>query len=319
MDLQRHAPYADRPKKKIAISGASGLIGQHLCDFLQVGGHDVYKLVRRSPTSEKEIQWDLLNETVEHHKLEGMDAIIHLAGESIDGRWTKMKKARILQSRKKGTSLLSKTIAELSSPPSVFISASAVGAYGDQGNSVVSEDSPLADDFLGQVCQQWERATLPVQERGIRVVHPRIGLVLSAKGGALPKMLTPFSLGVGGQIGSGKQWMSWIALDDLLGLFLEMIHNEEYRGAVNAVSPGPVQNREFTKTLAKVLNRPAIFPVPSAAITLMFGEMGKTLLLQGAKVRPSRALQHNFQYGFPTLKEALQFELGKMEAEPSSE
>ncbi len=308
-DLTRHAPYLDQTPMKIAITGASGLIGTALTAFLTTGGHEVHALVRSQPKP-GEIQWDIKNQTIDAAGLEGMDAVIHLAGESITGRWTDEKKQRIRDSRTLGTELLAKTLAGLKKPPKVFVSTSATGFYGDRGETQLDETSKAGDGFLADVCKAWENAAQPAKDAGIRVVHPRIGIVLSPKGGALKELLTPFKLGVGGVVGSGEQYMSWITLDDIVGAFLHVLKNDDLSGPVNFTAPNPAQNREFTKTLGQVLSRPTFIPLPAAAVKLGMGEMGKALLLDGQRVMPKQLQSSGFKFLHPTLKAALQAELG---------
>jgi uncharacterized protein len=313
MNILRHSKFAARPRLRIAITGSSGLIGRNLKDFMIAGGHDVYTLVRRLETNQKQIHWDINAQAIEKDKLEGMDVIVHLAGESIADRWTSKKRHNILNSRVHGTKLLAKTIGELQNPPSVFISASAIGIYGHHKDNMVTEATPCSDEFLGMVCQQWEQAAHTVRDKGIRLVHPRFGIVLSSQSGALPKMLRPFSLGLGGRIGNGRQWMSWIALDDAIALLLDMMYVQKYSGPINTVSPNSVRNIDFTKTLGKVLGKPTVIPLPSFAVKTLFGEMGQKLLLEGANIQANKALEFGFQFQYPYLEEALRFELGKSE------
>jgi len=310
MDLTRFEQYAHHGAKKIAISGSSGLIGRNLSAFLRAGGHQVFHLVRRFPKKGNEIQWDVENQTIDTKALEGMDAVIHLAGESIDSRWTKNKKKRIYDSRVNGTTLLSDALASLTNPPEVFISASAVGYYGNHATNVATEESSSSFDFLPKVCMAWEAAADSARDAGIRVVHPRMGVVLSGQGGALKKMLPAFQSCVGGRLGTGKQWMPWVALEDVLGIMLPLLFDERITGPVNVVSSKPVRNEEFTKVLGKVLRRPTVIPVPAFAIKTLFGEMGQTLLLEGRNVKPGVALSINYPYMFADLEDALRFELG---------
>ena len=313
MDLTRFERYAHLGVKKIAITGSSGLIGRNLSALFRAAGHQVFHLVRRVPQSPNEIQWSVKEGSIDAVSLEGMDAVIHLAGESIDGRWTADKKKRILTSRVDGTRLLSKTLAALQHPPEVLISASAVGFYGNHPDEVATESSGATSDFLSQVCVAWEEAADVAREAGIRVVHPRMGVVLSGQGGALKKMLPAFLAGAGGQLGNGQQWMPWVALEDALGLLMTMVFETDISGPVNVVSPKPVQNKEFTKVLGAVIRRPTILPVPKFAIRALFGEMGQTLLLEGRRVKPQVALDTEFDYWHDDLEYALRFELGHME------
>lgn len=308
-DLTRHARFKDKPPMKIAISGASGLIGSALKAFLTTGGHQVFSLVRGKP-GPNQIAWDPARNTIDSDALEGMDAVIHLAGESISGRWTPEKKRKILESRTRGTELLARTLARLAEPPRVFVSASAIGYYGNRGDAPLDETSSRGEGFLAEVCELWEDAARPAENAGIRVVHPRIGIVLSPSGGALKELLLPFKLGAGGPVGDGRQYMSWITLDDLLGAFLHVIQNDDLRGPVNFTAPNAVQNRDFARTLAGLLNRPGFLPLPATAVKLAMGEMGQALLLDGARVLPDKLQRSGFQFLHPTLETGLRAELG---------
>lgn len=299
-DLEAHARYKERGTMKVAITGASGLVGKELTAFLTTGGHEVAALQRGR-------DWDPDRGTVTGEALNGVDAVVHLAGESIAaGRWNDARKERIRTSRVKGTRAISEAIARTSPKPSVLISASAIGYYGDRGDEPLTEDSAPGDGFLAEVCQQWEAETAAARDAGIRVVNLRIGIVLSPKGGALQKMLTPFKMGAGGVIGSGEQYMSWIALDDLVGLLHHSLMNET-SGPVNGVAPNPVTNREFTKTLGRVLSRPTIFPLPAFAAKLAMGEMADELLLSSARV----SSRSDYTFRYPTLDAALRHVLGR--------
>jgi uncharacterized protein (TIGR01777 family) len=312
-DLARQARFASLGGLRIVISGASGLIGTALKAFLMTGGHQVRVLVRHpADRSKREIQWDPAAGKIDAEALEGVDAVVHLSGESLSaGRWTDDRKKRFIGSRLKSTDLLSRTLASLKRSPRVMISASAIGIYGDRGDEILTESSAKGSGFLPDLCEQWEAAARPAVDGGIRVVHPRIGIVMSARGGALGRMLPPFKLGGGGVIGSGNQFMSWISLDDLIYVMHEAIFNSDLRGPVNAVAPNPVTNREFVKTLGGVLNRPTLLPLPAAAVNLAFGEMGKHLLLEGARVSPARLEASGFAFLHPTLEETLRSELGR--------
>ncbi len=312
-DLLRHAAFAHRSRLDIAISGASGLIGSQLCAFLSTGGHRVRRLVRRNANSAAgEITWDPSRGEIDSKALEGVDAVIHLAGENIaSGRWTAARKKSILTSRVDSTRLLAETIARLERPPRVFVSASAVGFYGDRGDPV-DESSGTGTGFLAEVCRAWEEAAEPARAAGLRVVHPRIGMVVAGQGGALAKLLTPFRLGLGGPVGGGKQMTSWISLDDLLGVLHWILFDEAISGPVNAVSPKAIDNRRFVQTLGAVLNRPAILPLPAFAVRLAFGEMGQRVLLDGAAVRPARLLAAGFPFLHPEIETAVRSELGSL-------
>ncbi len=309
-DLLRHK--AVKEPLRMAVSGASGLIGRQLVAFLRTGGHDVKRLVRKTATAPDEISWDPARGEIDAAALEGVDAVIHLGGVSIAGAlWTEERKAAIRRSRIDGTSLLARTLASLQHPPRVFVSASAIGFYGDSGDELLTETSPKGDGFLAEVCQAWERAAEPASAAGIRVVTPRFGLVLSGGGGLLKRLLPIFQLGLGGPLGSGDQFMSWIAIDDLLGVLLSAIADDRLAGPVNAVAPHPVTNREFTAILGDVLNRPAIIPAPAALLQLLPGGMGGEIFLASQRVQPTMLRDVHFRFDFPTLEDALRHELGR--------
>jgi uncharacterized protein (TIGR01777 family) len=297
---------------KVAVTGSSGLIGSALVPFLTAGGHEVVRLVRRAPEAKDEARWDPETGEVDRAALEGADAVVNLSGENIaEGRWTEARKARLRSSRVGPTRLLAETLAGLKTTPKVLVSASAVGYYGSRGDAWVSETDGAASGFLSRLSAEWEKAAEKAKEAGIRVVHPRIGIVLSPAGGALGKMLLPFKMGLGGVIGPGTQYMSWIALDDLLGVIHHALDNEGLRGPVNAVAPAPVTNAEFTKTLGRVLGRPTFAPVPAFALRLAFGEMADEALLASTRVRPERLQQSGYRFRFPDLEGALRHVLGK--------
>jgi uncharacterized protein (TIGR01777 family) len=293
---------------KILISGASGLVGTHLIPTLKAKGHEIFRLVRKAPQAAGEIQWDAekgFGES-ERAKLENFDALIHLAGDNVASEnWSAEKKRKIRNSRVVGTRVLVDALKLAQNPPKILVSASATGFYGDGKDEILTEDSAKGKGFLPEVCSEWENEASKAEQFGARVVMPRIGVVLAKDGGALEKMLTPFKFGVGGRIGSGKQWMSWIALEDLIRVIHFALENENLRGAVNTTAPNPVTNEEFTRTFGKVLHRPAILPVPGFAIKLMFGEMGENLLLQGARVLPERLTENGFEFKFTNLEEAM--------------
>ncbi|MBV9574197.1 MAG: TIGR01777 family oxidoreductase [Acidobacteriales bacterium] len=288
---------------RILVSGASGLIGSALRRAFSARGYEITRL-GRGKASGAQISWNPA-QPLNPASVSGFDAVVHLAGESIAGRWTESKKREILESRVQGTRNLADAIAKSPVPPRVFIAASAIGFYGDRGEELLREDSRPGEGFLPQVCTAWEAAAEPAAAAGIRTVHTRFGIVLSRDGGALAKMLPPFRLGVGGRIGSGRQWMSWIAIEDLAAGILHLLENDSVTGPLNFVSPQPVRNEEFTRTLASVLHRPAIFPVPAFAVRLAFGQMGEELLLSSQKVEPSKLLASGYVFDNPDLAGAL--------------
>jgi uncharacterized protein (TIGR01777 family) len=297
----------------IAVTGASGLLGSALLPFLTGGGHRLTRLVRSTATAgAAEIEWNPQAGQLEPGDLEGLDGLVHLAGENIAaGRWTAGQKARIRDSRVNSTRLLSETLAQLSRPPKVLVCASAIGFYGDRGTDLMSEDSPAGGGFLAEVCEAWEAASQPARDAGIRTVLLRIGVVLSPAGGALAKMLLPFRLGAGGVIGTGDQYWSWIGLDDVVGAIHHALISDTLEGAVNAVAPQPVTNREFTKILGRVLSRPTLVPLPGFAARLALGEMADALLLASTRVEPVRLLASGYTFRHPELEGALRHCLGK--------
>jgi uncharacterized protein (TIGR01777 family) len=276
-----------------------------LLPALGASGYSVTRLVRRAPTGDGQIQWDPAK-PLAPQTFSGFDAVIHLAGEGIVGRWTAAKKARIRDSRVQGTLHMAQALAHAEQKPRVFVCASATGYYGNRGDEPLREESPAGTGFLAQVCQEWENATRPASEAGIRTVQIRIGIVLSPSGGALGKMLTPFKMGVGGIIGSGRQWMSWIDVQDLVGAIQHILKNDSLQGPVNMVAPKPVTNTEFTKTLASVVSRPAILPMPAFAVRLAFGEMGNETLLGSQRVEPAKLVGSGYAFRFPDLQASLQ-------------
>ncbi len=297
----------------VVISGASGLVGSALIPFLTTAGHHVTRLVRSSRAGDLDtLPWDPERGIVDHTRLDGFDAVVHLAGANIaEGRWTPERKHLIRESRVKGTRLLCEALARLTHPPKTLVCASAIGFYGDRGAEALGEESPPGAGFLAEVCQAWEAATQPAEERGIRVVHARLGIVLSRAGGALVKMLLPFQLGVGGTLGSGAQYMSWITLDDVVGALHHMLVSESLHGAVNVVAPTPVTNRVFTKILGQMLKRPTVLPVPAFALRVALGEMVDALLLASTRVEPQRLLAAKYAFRYEQLDDALRHVLGK--------
>jgi len=292
---------------KILVSGAHGLVGKALTKSLTTDGYELVSLVRRERVvGNPEIEWDPHQGSIDAAHLEGFDAVVHLAGENIaSGRWSNEKKQKIRDSRVQGTTLLSETLSRLARPPATFISASAIGYYGDRGNETLTEKSGPGSDFLSKVCVEWEQATRSAEAKGIRTVHARFGIILDPKGGALEKMLTPFRMGIGGRVGDGNQWMSWITLADVIGGLTYLLEKSQLQGAVNFVSPNPVTNAEFTKALGNVLSRPTLFPVPAFAARVAFGEMADALLLSSAKVEPVALTDEGFQFQYPKLPQAL--------------
>ncbi len=298
---------------RILITGSSGLIGSALIPLLTGQGHQVVRLVRRAVAPGDDLAvWNPDAGKLETSALEQTDAVVHLAGESINAlRWTDGRKERMRKSRIGGTRLLSESLARLAVPPRVLVSASAVGFYGTRGDEVLTEESHAGSGFLSDVCQEWEAAAEPAREKGIRVVNLRIGMVLSAKGGALPAMLPAFKAGVGGKLGDGRQFVSWIAIDDLTRAISHAITTESLSGPVNAVSPNPVRNLEMTKALGNVLQRPTILSMPAFAVRLIFGEMGDALLLSSQRVEPRRLLASGFTFQFPDFEDSLRRLLGR--------
>jgi uncharacterized protein (TIGR01777 family) len=293
---------------KILISGSTGLVASALIPILQSKNHEIYKLVRKIGNQTNEILWDAEKGFSEQNerKLNGFDAVINLAGDNVASeRWTPEKKRRIRNSRVLGTRHLVEALRKQQSKPKIFISASAIGFYGNRGDEILTEDSQKGEGFFPEVCTEWEAEALKAKDFGARVVLLRIGIVLAKEGGALKKMLLPFQLGLGGVVGSGKQWMSWIALEDLVRIIVFVLENNSVEDAINCTAPNPVTNYEFTKTLGKVLSRPTILPIPSLAIKFLFGEMGETLLLEGNRVLPKRLQDLGFEFHFSNLEDAL--------------
>lgn len=296
---------------KILVTGATGLVGTALSAFLTTGGHEVVRLTRSTPRDANDVSWNPESGTIDRARLEGLDAVVHLAGENIAGaRWTTAVKQRIRDSRVKGTRLLCEALAQLVRPPKTLICASATGFYGNRGDEELSEGSTAGTGYLADVCREWEEACSPARGAGIRVVNLRIGVVLSAKGGALQKMLFPFRMGGGGVIGSGKQYWSWVAIDDVVGAIHHCLNHQEISGPVNATAPQPSTNLEFTKTLGKVLHRPTIIPMPGFAARIALGEMATDLLLSSTRVVPQALERSGYQFRCPSLEGALRHELG---------
>lgn len=292
---------------QVAISGSSGLIGTALTASLARDGHRVLRLRRGGVTEGDEIGWDPEGGRIDAPALEGVDAVVHLAGEHIgERRWSDEQKRRIEESRVRGTAVLAAAIASRERKPRVFVSGSAIGIYGNRGDETLTEDSEPGDDFLANVVRKWEAQTQPAIDAGVRTVHLRTGIVLARSGGALARMLTPFKLGVGGRLGSGRQWMSWITLEDELRAIRHAIEHDTLCGPVNATSPNPVTNLEFTKTLGDVLGRPTVLPTPLLPLKLVYGaELVESLLLFSQRVMPTRLEASGFTFAQPVLDGAL--------------
>jgi uncharacterized protein (TIGR01777 family) len=290
---------------RILVSGSSGLIGTALVPALKASGYEVVRLVRGASSGDGQIGWDPAR-TLSPESASGFDAVVHLAGESIVGRWTEDKKQRILESRVQGTRKLVEALAMAPQRPRVLISGSASGYYGDRGDEILREDSLSGQAFTSELCRQWEAATQVAVNAGIRTVQIRLGVVLSAAGGALKKMLPPFRMGVGGNMGSGRQWFSWVDMQDVIGAIQYILKKDGVQGAVNLASPKPVTNAEFTKVLASVLSRPAIFPMPAFAARLVFGQMADELLLASQRLEPAKLLAGGYLFEKPDLRMALE-------------
>jgi uncharacterized protein (TIGR01777 family) len=295
---------------RVVVSGAGGLIGSALVPALRDDGHEVTRLVRgrEEPGATR---WDPAAGVLEAASLEGVDAAVHLSGETVGQRWTDAAKERILSSRRDSTLLLAETLAALEPRPKVLVSSSAVGYYGDGGDRELTEDSPPGEGFLADAVRVWEEASAPAAQAGIRVANTRFGIVLSPRGGALGRMLTPFKLGVGGPFGSGRQYMSWVAIDDLVGAVRHALATDAMSGPVNVTAPEPVTNKEFVRTLGRVLGRPAVLPVPPPALRLLLGQFAEEGLLYSQRVAPARLLESGFTFAFPRLEPALRHLLGK--------
>lgn len=302
----------DAPPLAVAVTGATGLIGSQLTHLLTTGGHEVRRVTRSPVEGSTDVGWDPARGELDTEALAGVDAVVHLAGESIVGvRWTEAKKKAIHRSREAGTLLLTRAMARLAKPPQVLVSGSAVGYYGDRGDEVLTEEARPGKGFLAEVCVAWERATLPAREAGIRTAALRTGIVLSAAGGVLGTMLLPFQLGVGGRLGNGRQYMPWIDIDDQVGLVLHALADPGVAGPMNAVAPHPVPNAAFTDVLGRVLSRPTLLPVPAFAIRTLLGEMGEALLLEGQRAVPEKAQATGYDFLRPELEDSLRMQLGR--------
>ncbi len=290
----------------VAVTGSHGFIASALLPRLRANGHRVVRLVRGEPEGSDDVRWDPAAGTIDAAGLEGVDAAVHLAGAGIgDKRWTPARKRLILDSRTQGTELLARTLAGLARPPRVLLSGSAVGFYGNRGAEELTESSAPGDDFPAQVCQAWEAATAPAEEAGIRVVRLRTGIVLGAHGGVLQRLLLPFKLGLGGRIGSGEQYTSWIALDDHVGAVLHLLGDDDVRGPVNVTAPNPVTNAELTRALGRALHRPTKLPTPLLPLKVVYGSELVQVLTEGQRVFP-RVLEHRgYAFAHAQLDDAL--------------
>ncbi len=298
----------------IAVTGSRGLVGSALLPCLLAAGHRVTRLVRGVPAGADEAAWDPARGLTDASRLAGVHVVVHLAGANIAaGRWTPARKVEIRQSRVEGTRNLCEALGRLIPPPNVLVSASAVGFYGSRGAETLTEDDAGGRGFLADVCREWEAAVEPAARAGVRAVNLRFGMVLSPKGGALRKMLVPFKLGVAGRVGTGGQYVSWIALDDAVGAVAHTMQDDSLRGPVNAVAPGPVTNADFTRTLGRVLRRPTLIPMPALAARLLFGEMADTLLLASTRVMPARLQAAGYRFRLPELEGALRHLLDRPE------
>jgi uncharacterized protein (TIGR01777 family) len=296
---------------KVLIAGASGLVGSALVPKLEAEGAKVTRLVRSSPSGAGEIEWHPNNDQIDAIQLEGFDAIMNFAGENVAaGRWTDEQKKKIHDSRVNGTHLLSEAIGKLKKRPAVFLCASATGIYGDRGDELLDEESDSGGGFLAGVCREWEEATEPAIRAGVRTVNLRFGPILAREGGMLAKLLTPFKMGMGGKVGSGKQYISWVAIDDAIEAIKLALHNQSLRGPLNIVSPNPITNEAFTKTLGHVLSRPTALAMPAFAVRLAFGEMADEVLLVSQRVTPKKLSDAGYQFQYPELEEALRKNLG---------
>jgi len=310
----------DAPPLTVGITGATGLIGTQLTHLLTTGGHVVRRVTRSPEAGSSDVGWNPSRGEIDAEALEGVDAVVHLAGESIAGvRWTDAKKKAIHRSREAGTLLLSRTLAGSRKRPAVLVSASGVDYYGERGDEALTEDAGPGQGFLSEVCMAWEEATRPARSAGIRTVLLRTGVVLSAGGGMLGTVLLPFKLGVGGRLGSGRQYVSWVDLDDHLGIILHALANTRVEGPLNSTAPNPVPNAAFTDVLGRVLGRPTLLPVPGFAIRTLLGEMGEELLLQGQRVVPEKARRTGYAFLRPEIEDALRLQLGRFEDRPEDD
>lgn len=314
-DLARHAEHADQPRLTVAITGSSGLIGGNLAHFLTTGGHRVRRVQRdRRTLGPDDLYWNPSTGDIDAEALEGVDAVVHLSGASLaGGRWTDARKKVLRDSRLRSTDLLARTLASLKRRPRVLLCASAVGYYGNRGDERLSEDSRPGKGFLADLVREWEEASRPAERAGIRVVRLRSGVAISPAGGALGQMLLPFKMGVGGRLGSGRQYFSWIDLDDLLALYVHAMYDDSLSGAVNATAPNAVTNATFTSALGRALGRPTLIPVPAMAVKAAFGQLGEEALLWGQRVLPTKAQNAGFRFFREGVEDSLRFQLGRHE------
>ena len=312
-DLQRHSDFKHLPRKRILLAGSSGLIGRQLAAFLDTGGHEIWRLVRRAPKDgQNEIQWTPSEGLIDASSLEGFDIVIHLGGAGIgDRRWTKARMALIEKSRTESTELLAKTLANLSQKPDVFLVSSAIGWYGDRGDEILNEKSQPGSGFLPDTCLAWEASAEFARKAGIRTIHARTGVVLDASGGAFEKMLLPAKMGAGGPIGFGRQWFSWISMDDQIYAMHHLVMSSDTEGAYNITSPEPLQQKQFAKALGRVLRRPAFMPTPPLAIWFLYGKMGVALTTESQRVMPARLTETGYRFQHQDAESALRDALGK--------
>jgi len=316
-DLRTHLGRRSGEPWRVAITGSSGLVGSELVAFLRSGGHEVLRVVRGVPAGEDEIGWDPASGLRDPGRAEGLDAVVHLAAEPLTGLWTKGKKRSIARSRKQGTRSLVESLSSLESPPETLVSTSAVGYYGDRGDERLTEESRNGEGFLAGICREWEQAALGAEEAGIRVVRMRLGVVLSGRGGALPVMVPPFWLALGASLGDGRQWMSWVSLDDVLDAIHFVLDRESVRGAVNVVAPGAARHGEFTRTLGRVLSRPVPFRVPEPLLRAAPGELAEEMFLASQRVESAALASAGFSFRHPGLEGAFRHQLGRLPPDES--
>ena len=312
-DLERHSDFKHLDRKRILLAGASGLIGKQLAAFLDTGGHEIWRLARRTPVAgQNEIEWDPSKGTIDNSAIEGFDIVIHLGGAGIgDRRWTKSRMVLIEKSRTESTGLLARTLASLKQKPEVFLVASAIGWYGNRGDEILDEQSEAGTGFLPETCLAWEASADAARQAGIRTIHARTGVVLDASGGALEKMLLPAKMGAGGPIGFGRQWFSWISMDDQIYALHHLVMSPNTEGAYNITSPEPLQQKNFAKALGRVLRRPAFMPTPPFAIWFLYGKMGVALTTESQRVMPTRLTEEGYRFQHQDAESALRDALGK--------